>query len=112
MGRAYLQAMKKRRLIAELVAPTLLIFLSSAYPAQAQTPDAGVELPKVALIGDSIRLGYAPLVAKRLAGRARIISPAANGGDSANALRNLDEWVIGEKPVLRSGEQTPELQSA
>src|SRR5215510_1962149 len=92
--------MKKRRLIAELVALALLIVLPSAYPAQAQTPDAGVELPKVALIGDSIRLGYAPLVAKRLAGRARIISPAANGGDSANALRNLDEWVIGEKPVL------------
>src|SRR5262247_1361752 len=87
--------MKKRRLIAELVALALLIVLPSAYPAQAQTPDAGVELPKVALIGDSIRLGYAPLVAKRLAGRARIISPAANGGDSSNVLRNLDEWVIG-----------------
>lgn len=92
--------MKKRRLIAELVALALLIVLPSAYPAQAQTPDAGVELPKVALIGDSIRLGYAPLVAKRLAGRARVISPAANGGDSSNVLRNLDEWVIGEKPVL------------
>jgi hypothetical protein len=39
-------------------------------------------------------------VAKRLAGWARVISPAANGGDSSNTLRNLDEWVIGEKPVL------------
>jgi hypothetical protein len=30
--------MKKRRLIAELVALALLIVLPSAYPAQAQTP--------------------------------------------------------------------------
>jgi hypothetical protein len=68
--------MKKRRLIAELVALALLIVLPAAYPAQAQNHDAGFELPRVALIGDSILLGYAPLVAKRLAGRARVISPA------------------------------------
>src|SRR5690242_14324262 len=56
------------------------------------------ELPKVVLIGDSIRLGYAPLVAKRLAGQAVVVSPAANGGDSANVLKHLDEWVLREKP--------------
>jgi lysophospholipase L1-like esterase len=57
-----------------------------------------VALPKVLLLGDSIRLGYAPLVAARLAGRARVIGPAANGGDSANVLRHVDEWVIREQP--------------
>jgi lysophospholipase L1-like esterase/dienelactone hydrolase len=62
-------------------------------------PAAGAaELPKVVLIGDSIRLGYAPLVAKRLAGRAIVVSPATNGGDSANVLKHLDEWVLREKP--------------
>jgi lysophospholipase L1-like esterase len=64
----------------------------------AQQPKA--ELPKVVLIGDSIRLGYAPLVAKRLAGRAEVISPEPNGGDSANVLKNLDDWVVKAKPAL------------
>jgi lysophospholipase L1-like esterase len=55
-------------------------------------------VPKVVLIGDSIRMGYAPLVAKLLDGRATVISQSANGEDSGNVLRHLDEWVINEKP--------------
>jgi dienelactone hydrolase/lysophospholipase L1-like esterase len=66
--------------------------------AAAQNP--APELPKVALIGDSIRLGYAPLVAERLKGRAVVVSPPANGGDSGNVLRHLEEWVLREKPRL------------
>lgn len=57
-------------------------------------------IPKVVLIGDSIRLGYAPLVGRRLHGRALVASAAENGGDSANVLRNLDDWVIREQPDL------------
>ena len=55
--------------------------------ALAQPPKA--ELPKVLLLGDSIREGYAPLVAKKLAGRAEVISPKENGGDTANTLKHL-----------------------
>ena len=55
-------------------------------------------LPKVVLVGDSIRMGYAPLVAKRLDGKAIVVSAKPNGEDSGNVLRNLDEWVIKEKP--------------
>ena len=55
-------------------------------------------LPRVVLVGDSIRMGYAPLVAKRLDGKAIVISAKPNGEDSGNVLRNLDEWVIKEKP--------------
>lgn len=55
-------------------------------------------LPKVVLIGDSIRLGYTATVQADLAGAARIVSPQANGGDSANVLAHLDEWVIRERP--------------
>jgi lysophospholipase L1-like esterase/dienelactone hydrolase len=55
-------------------------------------------LPKVVLIGDSIRLGYAPLVARKLAGQAVVVSPAANGGDSNNVVKHLDEWMLREKP--------------
>ena len=55
-------------------------------------------LPKVVLVGDSIRMGYAPFVAKLLAGKATVVSPAPNGEDSGNVLRHLDEWVVNEKP--------------
>jgi dienelactone hydrolase/lysophospholipase L1-like esterase len=52
----------------------------------------------VVLVGDSICLSYAPRVAERLSGRAIIINPAENGGDSTNVLGHLDEWVIRQKP--------------
>ena len=55
-------------------------------------------MPKVVLVGDSIRMGYAPLVAKRLDGKAIVISAKPNGEDSGNVLKNLDEWVINETP--------------
>ncbi|SIO58635.1 acyl-CoA thioesterase-1 [Singulisphaera sp. GP187] len=54
--------------------------------------------PKVVLVGDSIRMSYAPIVKTELAGKAIIVSPAPNGGDSRNVLKHLDEWVIREKP--------------
>jgi lysophospholipase L1-like esterase len=57
-------------------------------------------LPRVVLVGDSIRMGYAPLVAKLLDGKAVVVSPKPNGEDSGNVLRNLDEWVIKEKPDI------------
>ena len=40
------------------------------------------KLPTVVLYGDSIRLSYAPVVAKQLEGQATVVSPAGNGGDS------------------------------
>jgi len=57
-------------------------------------------LPIVVLVGDSIRIGYAPLVARLLDGKAIVISPKPNGEDSGNVLRNLDEWVLKAKPDI------------
>ncbi len=57
-------------------------------------------LPKVVLVGDSIRLSYAASVEKSLAGKATIISPKANGGDSSNVLRHLEAWVIEQQPAI------------
>ena len=54
--------------------------------------------PKVVLVGDSIRLGYAAGVAARLSGKAVVVSPPENGGDSVNVLAHLDEWVVRQKP--------------
>src|SRR5262245_42411889 len=75
----------------------LVCSVFAAVPLAAQQPAGKSELPRVVLIGDSIRMGYAPLVAKRLEGRAVILSPKPNGGDSANVLKNLDEWAIQAK---------------
>ncbi|MFW6189311.1 MAG: SGNH/GDSL hydrolase family protein [Planctomycetota bacterium] len=49
----------------------------------------------VILIGDSIRLGYQPVVAEELGNRARVCGPEANGGDTRNLLEHLEEWVMG-----------------
>lgn len=68
---------------------------SAGRPVTAEGPE---KLPKVVLIGDSIRLGYAPAVAKKLEGKAVVVGPKANGGDSANVLKNLKVWAVDEKP--------------
>jgi lysophospholipase L1-like esterase len=52
------------------------------------------------LLGDSIRLGYQPLVTKLLAGRALVTGPARNGGDSARTLGQLDPWAIRAQPAV------------
>ena len=73
----------------------LLLFLPAIAIGQPKT-----ELPKVVLIGDSIRIGYAPIVTKKLDGQAVVVSHKDNGGDSGNILKNLDAWVIKEQPAL------------
>ena len=56
--------------------------------------------PKVALIGDSIRLSYAPTVKAALGRSFDLVNPKANGGDSKRVLANLEAWVIREQPDL------------
>lgn len=57
-------------------------------------------LPKVVLIGDSIRLSYTSTVVEELKGEATVISPKPNGQDSRNVFRNLDAWAIREQPDI------------
>lgn len=66
---------------------------------QAADETAILDLPRVVILGDSIRLSYTPTVVKQLAGKAIVISPKANGGDSSNVFKHLDQWVINEKPA-------------
>jgi len=79
---------------------TLILVLFVAPPITARAQPAKTDLPRVVLVGDSIRVGYAPLVIEKLAGVAEVISPEPNGGDSANVLKHLDEWVIKAKPAV------------
>jgi lysophospholipase L1-like esterase len=73
-------------------------FLSGGRCAADEPPP--LALPKVVLLGDSIRLGYAPTFAKELTGRAVVVSHPANGGDSARELASLQQWAIREQPAV------------
>lgn len=88
-------AAPSRVVLGFMVAAALLL---ASFSAAARATAA--EPPKVVLVGDSIRLGYAPTVATLLAGKATVVSPEPNGGDSRNVLKHLDEWVIREKPAV------------
>ena len=76
------------------------LFSFSCLTRPASGEETAPQLPRVVLLGDSIRLGYAPLVAKRLAGKATVVSPASNGGDSAALLRQIEQWAIRENPAV------------
>ena len=66
----------------------------------ALSEPAAEALPRIVLVGDSIRLSYAPAVVKQLEGKAVVLSPKANGGDSSNLLKHLQQWVLREKPAV------------
>ena len=56
--------------------------------------------PTALLIGDSICMGYRPLVKQRLEDKVNVIGIDDNGGDSSNLLKNLDEWIINRNADL------------
>jgi hypothetical protein len=51
------------------------------------------DLPKVLLLGDSIRMSYQPLVAKLLEGRATVVGPADNCQFSLYTLSSMGRWI-------------------
>lgn len=76
------------------------IILFLALVTVTLTEGIAQELPRVVLIGDSIRLGYAPIVAKKLEGRAQVISVEQNGGDSRRVRANLEQWGLAARPAI------------
>ncbi len=50
-------------------------------------------LPKVLIIGDSISIGYTPLVQSELAARAEVVRIPENGATTRNGVKRLDEWL-------------------
>ena len=51
------------------------------------------ELPRVLLLGDSIRMSYQPHVARLLNGRAEVVGPPDNCQYSLYTLSSLDRWI-------------------
>ncbi len=50
-------------------------------------------LPRILLIGDSIRIGYAPLVRREFEMEAEIVEITENGGDSHKVAAHLADWL-------------------
>ena len=51
------------------------------------------DIPRVLLLGDSIRMSYQPHVARLLDGRAQVVGPSENGQYSLYTLSSLDRWI-------------------
>ncbi len=57
-------------------------------------PAEGVAgLPDVLLLGDSISIGYTPIVRECLGGIANVFRPHENCGDTIRGLASLDSWL-------------------
>ena len=57
-------------------------------------------MKRVILIGDSIRMGYQPVVERELGGLADVWGPGENGGTSDNVLAHLGEWAVSREADL------------
>ena len=86
------------RLLLVLTALSFLLFQSGLVAAAAQsTPVLNPALPNVLILGDSISIGYTPLVREGLKDRANVLRPNANCGDTRSGLANLEKW-LGDTP--------------
>lgn len=91
---------------------TVLIAFAWLTSFATAQPQAKPDLPKVLLIGDSIRLGYAPLVTKKLAGTAEVVSFQEPIGDTTVVLKNLDAWLTGKLVVVHINSGLHDLKVA
>ena len=71
----------------------MAIGLSSVSAAEKIPTEQSKPLPRVLLIGDSIRGGYQKGVQKLLEGKALVIGSEGNGQDTWNGLEKLDAWL-------------------
>lgn len=67
------------------------LLLAGKAPAVAADP----ALPNVLILGDSISIGYTPHVRHGLEGKANVLRPDANCGDTNRGLASLDKWLEG-----------------
>ncbi len=84
--------------LAQRLLPLTALLLGTT--PEAPRADEPSSKPVVVLVGDSIRMGYAPFVAETLKGLAEVVSPEENGGDTGNVLKHLDTWVIARNPAV------------
>jgi len=78
--------------VASLLAAALLV-VASACAAENAASEQSKPLPRVLLIGDSIRIGYQRGVQQKLEGKAVVVGIPGNGRHTWNGLEKLDEWL-------------------
>ncbi len=96
-----LLAMTKMRTIGCWFA--ILPLACTAPPKRDFAPPPLPAQPTVLIIGDSISMeksGYFEGLVQRLGPRYRVVHNPANGGDSANVLAHIQEWVTAAKPDI------------
>ncbi len=77
-----------------LVVLSLLVCLGRSSTAPYDTAAASQRtLPNVLILGDSISIGYTPVVQAKLAGKANVSRPKANCGETRMGLKGIDEWL-------------------
>jgi hypothetical protein len=66
------------------------------------SPASSGKLPRLMLIGDSIRMNYQPVVEKELAGEFEVIAPEENCRFAKYALNELERWfeACGEPDII------------
>jgi len=65
--------------------------------AGAEAKSAPTKLPRVLIIGDSISIGYTPIVTSLLKGKAEVVHAKGNNESTVRGLEKLDAWLGAEK---------------
>lgn len=85
--------------MTSLAAMVTLLVGSLGLSAEPKAPplSADSKLPNVLILGDSISIGYTPVVRERLSGKANVMRPKANCGETRMGLAGIDEWLADGK---------------
>ena len=61
--------------------------------ASGQAPKQATDFPRVLIIGDSISLGYTPVVVSILKGQAEVIHNPGNAQHTGTGVERIDKWL-------------------
>jgi hypothetical protein len=67
--------------------------LSAAKPKKEAAVAIDPKLPNVLILGDSISIGYTPVVRAALQGKANVLRPKANCGETRMGIAGIDQWL-------------------
>lgn len=82
-----------KRIFALLLALLAIVHPSFAAKPVPAVPASDPALPNVLILGDSISIGYTPLVRDGLKGTANLTRPNANCGDTRAGIANIEKWL-------------------
>lgn len=93
------QMSSNSKFLFSLIAVSLIAGSSADAQSTAKPATAKDTLPNVLILGDSISMGYTPVVTQRLKGKANVFRPtnekgrAENCAGTVNGVKNIDRWL-------------------